>query len=237
MSDEIDRLWSLHDLDERVVELTAGLSRFPVERRAAEQRAAEARARLDALKARVAEVQKARRALEKDIEALSDQERRFLSQQGMVKTNAEFQALTHEIEQTRAKRSDLETGVLQRYEDEEVAAAEKPGAEAALRAAEQDVAERVARIDGEERVLRERLEAAQAERAALLGGLAPGTRTRYERTHQMRDGRPVVPIRDAACGGCFRRQPPQVLVDAKRRDRILVCDGCGRLLVWPPDAV
>jgi predicted nucleic acid-binding Zn-ribbon protein len=236
MSDEIDRLWALHDLDERAVELGTGLARFPVERRAVEQRATEERARLEALKARIVDIQKVRRALEKDIEALGEQERKFLSQQGMVKTNAEFQALTHEIEQTRAKRSDLETGVLQRYEDEERAAAEKPVAEAALKAAEEELAARVARIDGEERALRERLETLQTERATLLGGLSPGTRTRYERTHVMRDGRPVVPIRDGSCGGCFRRQPPQVLMDARRRDRLIVCDGCGRLLVWPPDA-
>ena len=43
-------------------------------------------------------------------------------------------------------------------------------------------------------------------------------------------------ILKGACGGCFRNQPPQLLQDARRRDRLLVCEGCGRLLVWPPDA-
>jgi predicted nucleic acid-binding Zn-ribbon protein len=235
MSDEIDRLWSLRGLDEQAVGLQAELARFPAERRAVEQRLTEERARLESLKKRIADVQHERRQIEKDIEVLAEQERRFLGQQAMVKTNAEFQALTHEIASTRARRSDLETGVLLKYEDEEKAAAEKPKAEGALKQAEGEGAARLARVDAEEAALRERLGALHARRAELIAGLSAGTRTRYERIHQMRDGRAVVEIRDGSCGGCFRKQPPQVLVDARRRDRLLACDGCGRLMVWPPE--
>ncbi len=237
MSEEIDHLWALHGLDEQAVGLRAELGRFPAERAAAEQRLSAERSRVDSLKARGAEVLKARRTLEKEIEALADQERKFLGQQGMVKTNAEFQALTHEIARTRQKRSDVETDVLLKMEEEERVATEKPAAESALRDAEQRVAARVAAIEGEESALRERLAAIDAERAAHLEPLGAQTRARYERIHLMREGRAVVAIRDGSCGGCFRRQPPQSLLDAKRRERALPCDGCGRLLVWPPDAV
>ena len=49
-------------------------------------------------------------------------------------------------------------------------------------------------------------------------------------------GRAVVPILPkGACGGCFRGQPPQVLQEARRGDRVLLCDGCGRMMVWPPE--
>ncbi len=236
MSDEIDRLWALHGLDEQAVVLRAELQRFPAERAVAEQRLATERTRVESVKARLAELQKARRALEKDIESLGEQERKFLSQQAMVKTNAEYQALTHEITQTRQQRSDVETSVLVKMEEEEHAAAQRPLAESALKLAEQEVSTRVARIEGEETSLRERLAAVDAERAAQLQHLASGTRTRYERIHLMRDGRAVVALRDGSCGGCFRKQPPQALLDAKRGDRVLTCDGCGRLVVWPPDA-
>ena len=45
----------------------------------------------------------------------------------------------------------------------------------------------------------------------------------------------MVAIVKGACGGCFRAQPPQVLQEARRGDRLLACDGCGRLLIWPPE--
>ncbi|TMQ68855.1 MAG: hypothetical protein E6K80_13650 [Candidatus Eisenbacteria bacterium] len=61
------------------------------------------------------------------------------------------------------------------------------------------------------------------------------TRSRYERIRQSRDGRAVVPIVKGSCGGCFRGQPPQMLQEARRGDRALICDGCGRILIWPPE--
>jgi predicted nucleic acid-binding Zn-ribbon protein len=236
MSDEIDHLWALHGLDEKASTLKAELAKFPAERRTVELRLAGERVHLESLKARIAELQKTRRALEKEIETFADQERRFLSQQAMVKTNAEFQALSHEIALAKKKKSDVETGVLLKMEEEEAVHAEKPAVEAALKKAEQEVAERVARVTADEASVRERLEAVERERTAHLDQLVAMTRTRYERTHVMRDGRAVVPVRDGSCGGCFRKQPPQMLSDARRRDRVLMCDGCGRLLVWPPDA-
>jgi hypothetical protein len=236
VSEELDHLWALSGLDEKASALKADLARFPAERKTVEDRLAGERVHLEALKSRIAELQKARRTLEKEIETFADQERKYLGQQGMVKTNAEFQALTHEIAQARQKRSDVETGVLLKMEDEEKAAAEKPAVEAALKRAEQDVAERVARIETDEAALRGRLAAIERERVEHMETLDALTRTRYERTHVMRDGRAVVAIRDGSCGGCFRRQPPQQLADARRRDRVLMCDGCGRLVVWPPDA-
>ena len=75
----------------------------------------------------------------------------------------------------------------------------------------------------------------EARREKHIAGLPPGTRSRYERIVQSRDGRAVVAILKGACGGCFRNQPPQVLQEARRRDRLLVCEGCGRLVIWPPD--
>ena len=30
-------------------------------------------------------------------------------------------------------------------------------------------------------------------------------------------------------------KPPQVLQEARKRDRLLICEGCGRLLLLPPE--
>ena len=65
--------------------------------------------------------------------------------------------------------------------------------------------------------------------------LPPSTRSRYERIRGSREGRAVVPIIKGACGGCYRGQSPQTLQEARRGDRILLCDGCGRMLIWPPE--
>ena len=76
--------------------------------------------------------------------------------------------------------------------------------------------------------------ALDARREANLRDLPPVTRARYERVHGSRDGRAVVAILKGACGGCYRTLPPAVLQEARRRDRMMSCEGCGRLMVWPP---
>lgn len=237
MSEELDRLWALKQLDEQLVEAKAALTQFPVQRKALETRAAEEKRHLEALNARIAEAQKKRRELERDVEASGEQERKFAAQLPMVKKNEEYQALLHEIAGAKSKRSEIETQVLLQMDAEEVLAREKPGVEQALKAAEAELSGRRSEIDAAEKAVQERVDGIQSAREAEMSALVAGTRARYERVHASRAGLAVVAILKGACGGCYRAQPPQTLQEARRRDRVIICEGCGRLLVWPPEGM
>jgi predicted nucleic acid-binding Zn-ribbon protein len=236
MSGEIDHLWALRDLDERAFALRGELKRFPEQRAQLERAMIEQKSRIERHRNETAALQLKRRETEREIESLTTQERKFQSQLPAVKKNEEYQALLHEIAGVRRKRSDLETEVLMAFESEERVSGERAETERALQSAQREATERTQRIDAEESAHRERLAAIDAERAAHVAGLPPLTRSRYERIHQSREGRAVVAIQKGACGGCYRGQPPQILQDARKRDRLQICEGCGRILVWPPDA-
>lgn len=235
MSDEIDRLWALRELDEQLVTRLAVLAGFPAQRAEMETRSRAEKSHLEALKAKTSELQLKRREIEREITTVAEQERKFQSQLPAVKKNEEYTALLKEIEGSRRKRSDLETAVLMRMEEEEQIAAERPAAEQALKRVETENAARLAALDAETRVAEEAVAAIEARRAAESEHLTPAVRSRYERIRATREGRAVVPILRGSCGGCFRTQPPQVIQEARRRDRVLLCDGCGRMLVWPPE--
>ncbi len=235
MNEELRTLWELRGLDERLVALQAALARFPAQRRTVEQRLAGERDRLETLKKELNDYQLRRRAMEKDIESLTAEERKFQGQLPLVKKNEEYTALLHEIAGAKQKRSERETDALLLMEEEERRQGEKPALEKALAALETESSARLAALDREEQEERDRMGVVEAERATRVARLAAGTRTRYERVRASREGRAVVPIQKGACGGCFRGQPPQILQEARRGDRLLVCDGCGRLLVWPPE--
>ena len=235
MSEELDVLWALHDLDDRVVTLETALRRYPGERQSLEQRSSGERARLEAHKQKVHDLQLRHRQGEKDVEALQAEERKFQGQLPLVKKNEEYQALLKEISDRKGKRSDRETELLVLMDDEQRLNAERPSLEQALKTAETEMAARLEVIAEGERRERAQVEEIQAQRAQLMARLTTPMRSRYERIRVSRDGRAVVPIIKGSCGGCFRGQPPQALQDARRRDRVLVCDGCGRLLLWPPE--
>jgi len=235
MTGELELLWKLRELDEQLVQVHAALARFPAQRRDLDQKIEHERKHLEQLKTRLTDVQKRRRDRERDIEASTEQERKFQGQLVSVKKNEEYTALIHEIGALKAKRSDVETDVLLLLDEEDKIHQERPRVEQALHGAEREATERRATIDREEASEREREARLEAERSTQMEGLAAGTRARYERAHGTREGRAVVPILKGACGGCFRAQPPQILQEARRGDRVLSCEGCGRLIIWPPD--
>jgi len=234
MSEEVDRLWALQDLDEQAAGVREILARFPEQRRELEHRIVEARQRLEQAKARALESQKQRRELEREAGSLGDQERRFQQQLPAIKKNEEYTALLHEIEGVRQKRSELETRVLERMEEEEREQGERPALEQALKNAEAEAAARAKIIDAQETSEQGKLGVLEARRDAHVKELASATRARYERVHASREGRAVVGIVKGACGGCYRTLPPAVLQEARRRDRMMGCEGCGRIIVWPP---
>jgi hypothetical protein len=154
----------------------------------------------------------------------------------LVKKNEEYTALLHEIAGVKQKRSDRETELLMLLDEEERRQGEKPTLERALAGEKAEIGGRLQAIAEEEQRERDQAAAIESERATLLERLAPATRSRYQRIRASKDGRAVVAIHKGACGGCYRGQPPQVLQEARRGDRLLACDGCGRLLIWPPGA-
>jgi len=235
MSGELDVLWALGGVDEHRIAARATLARLPATRLALERKVAEERARLTALAEQLAQLQLARRGLERDIEAVEQQARKFEGQLPAVKKNEEYQALLHEIAGCKAKRSEIETGVLESMEREEALAAGRPAMEKAVSLAESERAAQTATLDREQSATEASLATLEQEAAGLLDRLPAPTRARYERIRASRDGRAVVPIQKGACGGCFRALPPQVLQEAKRHDRILSCEGCGRILILPPE--
>jgi predicted nucleic acid-binding Zn-ribbon protein len=121
-----------------------------------------------------------------------------------------------------------------RLEEEDSLAKQKPAIEQSLKSTEADRAMRLRDIEAAEAEAKAQLARLEAERAAELAELPPVTRQRYERIHSSREGRAVVPVVKNACGGCFRAQPPQMLQEIRRAERLLVCDGCGRILIQPP---
>ncbi|TMQ70910.1 MAG: hypothetical protein E6K81_11520 [Candidatus Eisenbacteria bacterium] len=236
MNDELRTLWALNGLDERLVTLKAALERFPALRKSLEEQRLSGRARIEALKKDLTDFLAKRRQLEKDIEALVAEERKYQGQLPLVKKNEEYTALLHEIAGTKKRASDRETELLTLMDAEERRHAEKPALEKDLAALEAEAAQRLAAIADEEALDQARVDHVEAERAVLLASLGAGIKARYERIRVSKGGRAVVPILKGACGGCFRGQPPQVLQEARRGDRLLTCEGCGRLLIWPPDS-
>lgn len=139
-------------------------------------------------------------------------------------------AVRHEAEALERRRQDLEAeaaGLLGALEAAEAQAgsAEADAGRQALRARDElsgltAAAERGA-ID---------LAAGEAEMERLLA-LLPPELARHLRRLQSRGGPSVVPVRGAACGGCFAQLPAALAGEVEKHRSVVRCTGCGRVVI------
>lgn len=80
----------------------------------------------------------------------------------------------------------------------------------------------------------EKLLARRAESAAAIDAR---TMSAYERIRKsVKNHIAVASVYNDACGGCHSAIAPQRLIDIKGGKKMVICEYCGRILVFPPDA-
>ena len=170
------------------------------------------------------------RQLENDIRESENLIRKYTDQQNTVRNNREYDALTKEIEAQRQRIIDAQGRI------DEMKAAEMPRTlsieEAKVRLEELDA------ILGEKRgqlsTVLDDTRAEQEELEARRATAAQAVEERYLRAYErlrtrMRDGRAVVPLERGAAAGYA--VPPQRQVEIRQRNRIIVCENTGRIIV------
>lgn len=237
MSPELDALLALQRQDSLLLEARKKRDDIPRRKDSLRLRVNQAKAELEQAKKDLEQARIARRAAEKDVEGLTADSIKLERQLHDVKTNKEYQAILHEIEGIKSKRSDYETRILESFEREEAL-------NAAVKAAEQRVAGEEAKLkQGEEDLAREGAELDQrvlsmtVDRDAIKPRVPQALLSRYDRLLAARDGVAVAEIRKGACGACFKGLTPHALQEARRGDQIKVCEACGRILIMSETSV
>jgi uncharacterized protein len=234
LTPELEALWRAQSLDRALLGVRERLSTFPARLARVELGLAGAKAAVAQAEEKVKGAALAKREAEKTAESLIEQERKFQTQLTQVKKNEEYAALLHEIAATQKKRSELETFVLERMEQEAAVAAEVARAKATLAEGE-----KVAK--GERASITSEQAAAKAEEAGLvqqrdeaLSTLPPVLRARYERILIARKGQAIAALSGDSCAGCGARMPAQAAIQVRRGLGVVECPDCGRLLIHPP---
>ena len=212
------------------------LARLPAKRQEIERGTSEAKAALAASEERVKSAALAKRKAEQDAEALGEQEKKFQLQLSQVKKNDEYSALLHEIDAAKKKRSELETFVLERMEDEGQVTALVARAKETLAAAQTKAKEESKIVDDEERGMKAEEAALEAKRDELLAGLPTPLRSRYQRIYTGKKGQALSELVAGACAACGAALPPQMAIEVRRGQTVIECTNCGRILVYRSEA-
>jgi predicted nucleic acid-binding Zn-ribbon protein len=236
MNPDLERVIALQRLDSAAHDASRRLADEPEREKAFETRVQVARDRVAAAKARLAENQNGRRAVEKEVAVQQARLSKFRDQLMEVKTNREYQAIQHEIETAQNGVKILEEKVLEfMIEADDITAAVKRG-EAELAAEQKAVEADQRRMLAENSELRAAVERMVAERKVLVAAIDKHVLAIFELVARKRNGIAVAEAREGICGICHVRLRPQVFNTVLRNDQILQCDSCNRILYHLPKA-
>ena len=163
--------------------------------------------------------------------------KKYEEQQNNVRNNREFESISKEIEfqtleielaEKRKKEfsEQVEERDLQITESRTVL----EGRQADLKDKKSELDEIIADTKKEEELLdKKRDEIHKIIESRLF--------TAYDKIrNNARNGLAVVTVERDACGGCFNKIPPQRQLDIASRKKIIVCEYCGRILVYADKA-
>ncbi len=228
-------LLKLQQLDDEIDSLVAEQEAIPEKKSELKQSLEEVTKRLEQAKQESVELAKRRKDLEIELESMDEKKMRFQTQLLQVKTNREYEALQHEITALEEHKSNLEDEILEALERSEILAGKIKEEEAKLKAETERVRQTEVALDARSKELDDMLAIKQDERMRLVSNLDAILLKRYERIRASKGGTAVTTVVNGACGGCFRRIPPHEMQNLKRDDRLITCEGCGRIIIWKPE--
>lgn len=166
------------------------------------------------------------------IQEISEHITKLENQQAAVKKMDEFNALTQEMTSANKERRVLEhqlSDLMDKQassEDLIVSLRDNlTSTEDSSCAIEKEICESIKKINEEGSAL-------LSERTALKEAMAPELFHIYERLLNNKKDRVVVPIENRVCSGCHIVLTPQHENLVRKKDRLVFCEHCSRILYW-----
>jgi uncharacterized protein len=234
----LDRLLELQETDLSIDRLQARRDELESgeDVRAARAGFEEAEGRAGELKLALDSLDREQRRLENEIDSLSrkaeaEQKRMY---DGTVVNPKELEAIQHEVENLRQRRSRLEDELLEQMERRE-------DLEGRIRQADAEVTEardRLAEISGESvhelEAISRGLTERTAERQQLLPEFDEELLELYEDLRRQKRGVGAAALEDGVCQGCHQKLSAMELARLKRVTGVKRCEYCRRILVDLP---
>ncbi len=237
MQEKIMALYELQKIDSQIDEINKIKGELPLEVKDLEDVLVGLNTRTENINAEIEEFNTLTKQRKREIDQSKIQIANYKEQHNNVRNNREFDAITKEIE----------------YQELEIELAEKRLKEysAAIKAkkvqlddAQSIVNDREVALTAKRKEL-ENIEAETASQLELLEAKTEGAKVKiderllvaYNRIRSnVRNGLAVVTVKRDACGGCFNRIPPQRQLEVRQGKKIIVCEYCGRILVYDTDS-
>ncbi len=193
----------------------------------------QARAQMEAAQEALKPLRTQSRNLELEMQANTEKaqasEDRLYS--GLVKNPKEMQDLQNEITSLRNRNSQLEDNALELLLQVEDAEATLEQAQANLERITAEGASQHSELIAEKDEIQARLQAIATQRERVLKDITAQNRKLYDTMKARKANRPVSLMQGSTCTACGVEQTMAIESAAGRRDTLVNCENCGRILL------
>ncbi len=232
MDIEFEKLINLQKLDKEITDVSLLLENIPARIEEINKKIETSSQIVTLAKKNMAQNQKKRRELEAEVKDIKEQISKYNRQLNEVKTNREYSSLLKEIEEGRQKVNDLEDKIIS-----EMLSADE--IEDEIKATSQEYSETEEKFSKEKDALQKEKKGLEAKRAKLtqekeeLTPKIPSEQLNlYLKIFKKKRGIALSPVNEEFCSMCHMRIRPQVINELRGKDKIILCENCGRILYW-----
>lgn len=231
MRESLQKLIELQKVDAKLFEIEELRGSLPQEVDELKKDISETKANLKESQVRIKAIDKKIREIEGNILQGNEKLDKYKEQLYAVTTNKQYDALTHELETMQGAINESESQILELMQEKEDNEEINLNSKTLLEEIQQD-------LESKSKELKKRIRETKnvevdylKKRDQITPDISKSLISRYEKIMAAKNGRAVVPVVRGACGGCFHRLPPQLVVEVKKLEKIIHCEACGRVLV------
>ncbi|KPJ74027.1 hypothetical protein AMJ52_02190 [candidate division TA06 bacterium DG_78] len=233
MEDILDLLVTIQRLDDDIKEAESTIQEIPHKITKSEKAIEEAHNNFQEKSNRVKEIKKMYKIKEGDIAENESKITKLNSQTFSVKTNEEYRAIIAEIDYLKKENEKIEDEMMVLLEEEEQLKSAVSELEEETKNIVESKQNEIKNLEKEHEELMTKQQQAKISFDEHFKKLPQDTQEVYRRISNVRD-RVVCVITDTTCTGCYANLTFQFLNELKKRNKILLCGNCGRILIFVP---
>ncbi len=231
MEDILDILVKIQKLDDEIKNTQSRIEEIPLTRVKLEKEIEGAQRNTLEKRTRMQKLKKDYKMKEGDLAENETKTNKLNQQTFAVKTNEEYRAIINEIDYLKQENKRIEDEMINLLEEEEKLKSTIDKTENETKEFVEKRTNEIKELKKSEEELTEKFEQLKMNFLENFDKLPRDVKELYNKIKKVR-GKVVCLLSDETCTGCYANLTPQFLNELKRRKEILLCDNCGRILVY-----
>ncbi|MBN2383997.1 hypothetical protein JXQ70_14060 [bacterium] len=236
MIEILQKVQLLQSIDLQIGECETRLAQIPPEIERLEQKVNDRAKVLENKANELEEQRKMQRKLDNDLQDNEEKLVKFNTQLNQIKSNDDYRAMLKQIETIKYQNSEIESAILETYEEIDALKKEQVELKKALESFRTEIQQAIDLLRSEDKQVRDKCTELVEEQQSVRKEIDPPVLSHYDKLISSKLSPALVPILNERCGGCHMVIRPKILIDIRRNDTINYCENCTRYLFWKAPA-